>query len=158
MPSTTDETAAEETGPDGRGVRTARRRVVLCGAGLLVLAAVSQIGLREAEPQRAGGGDRDVSRWQAEAAAIDEGRRAAREIRLRLDPNRAGVREWALLPGIGPTLAERIVDHRRRRGRFESLEQLCEVPGVGPIRLQRIRPYLIALPPTELTTTKINQP
>jgi competence protein ComEA len=36
------------------------------------------------------------------------------------------------LPGIGPVLAQRIVDHRERSGPFRSVEQLADVPGIGP--------------------------
>ncbi|WP_040336972.1 ComEA family DNA-binding protein [Candidatus Blastococcus massiliensis] len=36
------------------------------------------------------------------------------------------------LPGIGPVLAQRIVDHRRGQGPFRSVDQLEDVPGIGP--------------------------
>jgi competence protein ComEA len=36
------------------------------------------------------------------------------------------------LPGIGPVLAQRIVDHRSRQGPFSSVDQLDDVPGIGP--------------------------
>jgi competence protein ComEA len=49
-----------------------------------------------------------------------------------LDLNTAGVAELDALPGIGPVLAQRIVDHRTREGPFRSVEQLDDVPGIGP--------------------------
>jgi competence protein ComEA len=49
-----------------------------------------------------------------------------------LDLNTAGVAELDSLPGIGPVLAQRIVDHRSREGPFTSVDQLDDVPGIGP--------------------------
>jgi competence protein ComEA len=49
-----------------------------------------------------------------------------------LDLNAAGVAELDALPGIGPVLAQRIVDHRTREGPFTSVDQLDDVPGIGP--------------------------
>ena len=36
------------------------------------------------------------------------------------------------LPGLGPVLAQRIVDHRSEQGPFRSVEELDDVPGIGP--------------------------
>ncbi|WP_091366829.1 ComEA family DNA-binding protein [Geodermatophilus telluris] len=49
-----------------------------------------------------------------------------------LDLNAATVADLDALPGIGPVLAQRIVDHRGGHGRFTSVEQLDDVPGIGP--------------------------
>ncbi len=49
-----------------------------------------------------------------------------------VDLNTAGVAELDALPGIGPVLAQRIVDHRTRQGPFRSVEELDDVPGIGP--------------------------
>ena len=49
----------------------------------------------------------------------------------RLDLNAAGVGELDGLPGIGPVLAQRIVEWRTEHGRFASVDQLREVPGIG---------------------------
>jgi competence ComEA-like helix-hairpin-helix protein len=56
-----------------------------------------------------------------------------------LDLNRASVAELARLPGVGPGLAQRIVQERERRGRFESPEALRTVMGVGPKKLAALR-------------------
>lgn len=52
-----------------------------------------------------------------------------------LDLNRADSLDLEALPGIGPTLAGRILAYRRRVGGFGSVEQLREVRGIGPARL-----------------------
>jgi competence protein ComEA len=49
-----------------------------------------------------------------------------------VDLNTAGVAELDALPGIGPVLAQRIVDHRSQQGSFRSVEELDDVPGIGP--------------------------
>jgi len=56
-----------------------------------------------------------------------------------LDLNRATVAELARLPGVGPGLAQRILDERERRGRFESPEALRQVVGLGPKKLASLR-------------------
>lgn len=43
------------------------------------------------------------------------------------------------LPGIGPVLAQRILDWRTRYGRFTLVEELTEVAGIGPTVLERLR-------------------
>lgn len=48
-----------------------------------------------------------------------------------VDLNTATVADLDALPGIGPVLAQRIVDWRTEHGRFESVEQLREVTGIG---------------------------
>lgn len=53
--------------------------------------------------------------------------------------NRAGVAELDTLPGIGPALAQRILDYRRAHGPFRRLEDLQQVPGIGPAKFQEIR-------------------
>ncbi|RZU30925.1 ComEA family DNA-binding protein [Blastococcus saxobsidens] len=50
----------------------------------------------------------------------------------RVDLNAAGVVDLDALPGIGPVLAQRIVDHRARNGPFRSVDELDDVPGIGP--------------------------
>jgi len=58
-----------------------------------------------------------------------------------LDPNTAPVDSLELLPGIGPVLADRIVEYRRHK-RFESIVDIIKVKGIGPRMYERLRPYL----------------
>ncbi len=56
--------------------------------------------------------------------------------------NRAGIRELVDLPGVGPVLARRIVEYRKRYGPFKGPEDLLDVKGIGPKKLQKMKPYL----------------
>lgn len=56
-----------------------------------------------------------------------------------IDLNRASAEELTALPGIGSELAARIVRHRLVHGPFRSLEDLLQVPGIGPRTLEVIR-------------------
>lgn len=53
--------------------------------------------------------------------------------------NRAAAPELEELPGVGPVLAGRIVAHRTEHGRFETVDDLLEVPGIGEAKLASIR-------------------
>ncbi len=48
-----------------------------------------------------------------------------------LDINQASAAELETLDGIGPVYAERIVEYRDKHGRFDSVDQLAEVNGIG---------------------------
>ena len=65
------------------------------------------------------------------------------EIELVLvDLNTAGVEELTTLPGIGESLAKRIIDYRSEHGPFESPEGLLEVSGIGEKKLEELRDYI----------------
>lgn len=59
-----------------------------------------------------------------------------------LDLNAATQAGLDALPGVGPVLAERIVAWRAQHGRFTSVDELTEVPGIGPKALERLRPLV----------------
>jgi competence protein ComEA len=59
--------------------------------------------------------------------------------------NRADVTALQELPGLGPVLAQRIVEHREANGPFETVEDLLDVPGIGEAKLAAIRD-LVAVP------------
>lgn len=61
---------------------------------------------------------------------------------FQLDINEAAWFELVNLPGVGPSLAAAIVDYRERFGRFESVESLRAVPGIGEKKLDSIRAFL----------------
>lgn len=59
-----------------------------------------------------------------------------------IDVDRATIEELTALPGVGPSLASRIVADRNARGPFGSLEALDVVPGVGPALIRRLGPHV----------------
>jgi competence protein ComEA len=56
--------------------------------------------------------------------------------------NSATAEQFDALDGIGPSLAQRIVDYREAHGGFGSIDELDEVSGIGPKRLESLRPRL----------------
>lgn len=58
--------------------------------------------------------------------------------------NSATAQELEELPGIGPTLAERIVAYRQAHGDFASIEAIQQVTGIGPACFEQIR-FLITV-------------
>lgn len=55
--------------------------------------------------------------------------------------NTASALELEALPGVGPALAARIVAYRTQKGRIGSLDELDQVKGFGPKKLEKLRPY-----------------
>jgi competence protein ComEA len=57
----------------------------------------------------------------------------------RLDLNQATSQEFDRLPGIGPALARRIIEHRQSRGPFATVDDLLRVKGIGTAKLAALR-------------------
>jgi competence protein ComEA len=56
--------------------------------------------------------------------------------------NTATVSQLEDLPGVGPALAARIVEHRQRNGAFKSVEDVMAVKGIGEKNFSKIQGYL----------------
>ena len=63
-----------------------------------------------------------------------------------VDVNRADWPELIQLPGLGETLAKRVLADRHQKGPYRNLDELVRVNGIGPRTLEKIRPYLIPIP------------
>ncbi len=66
--------------------------------------------------------------------------------RFQVDINQAEWPELAELPELGETLARRIVESRATAGPYADLDELLRVNGIGPLRLQKMKPYLLPMP------------
>lgn len=69
---------------------------------------------------------------RAAAGGCDEG----------VDVNAASPEALERLPWIGPARARQVMETRRRLGGFRSVDELVEVPGIGPYTLERLRPFV----------------
>ena len=101
--------------------------IVACAAAGLLLAACAWLAA----------GDRPVDHDAPPVAAA----------RFTTNINTAPAVELAQLPGLGPTMAARIVEHREAHGPFPTVEALLDVPGIGPTTLERMRPHLRPIEP-----------
>ena len=61
----------------------------------------------------------------------------------RIDLNHATASDLEALPGIGPKLAQRVIDHRRSHGPFTKVEDLRQVKGIGHKKFDRLRPHVL---------------
>jgi comEA protein len=59
-----------------------------------------------------------------------------------IDINSASLEELTSLPGIGGEMARRIAEYRTAHGPFASAEDLLDVKGIGPKKLEKIRPFI----------------
>jgi competence protein ComEA len=65
-----------------------------------------------------------------------------RQETLSININEASREELERLPGVGPALAARIVEHRERYGRFRRAEHLLLVRGISERRFLQLRPFV----------------
>jgi competence protein ComEA len=76
------------------------------------------------------------------SVAAAAGAEEARKLQGVVNVNTASVEELQLLPGVGEARARAIVDLRKQRGGFKSLEELRAVKGIGDASLERLRPHV----------------
>ena len=61
--------------------------------------------------------------------------------------NTATVEQLATIPGVGPKMAERIVDYRQKNGGFKKVEDLMNVSGVGEKSFLKMKPLITVTAP-----------
>jgi competence protein ComEA len=71
-----------------------------------------------------------------------------------IDLNTATSGQLQQLPGVGPAMANAIVQFRKKSGPFERLEDLLAIRGITSRKLERLRPYLTLSKPTPAKTSK----
>lgn len=60
----------------------------------------------------------------------------------KINLNSATVEQLQSLPGIGPATAKNIVEHRTKAGKFNRIEEIIKVKGIGEKKFQRIKDRL----------------
>jgi competence protein ComEA len=93
----------------------------------ILLAAIAAIAL-SASPSSA----------QGKAPAPKPTATAAAPINL----NTATAEQLATIPGVGPKMAERIIDYRQKNGGFKKIEDLMNVSGVGEKSFLKMKPLI----------------
>jgi competence protein ComEA len=120
---------------DGERVQDAVRRAggPRAGADLnaINLAAKVADGQQVVVPRRGAGGAAPVSA----AGAGDPGGPPQAPVSL----NTATAEQLDTLDGVGPATATKILEYRRQHGGFRSIDDLGEIPGIGPKRLAALR-------------------
>lgn len=71
-----------------------------------------------------------------------------------VDINTATLDELQTLKGIGPSLAQRIIDYREEYGPFTSVEDLLNVKGIGEATLNKFRDHVTVLLPPDRDATE----
>ncbi len=85
--------------------------------------------------------------WCPDAAAADK-----------LDLNQATVEELDTLPGVGPSIARRIVTFREKNGAFKRIEDLMNVRGIGEKTFLRLRDRIMVKAPSSPSEEKAKRP
>lgn len=131
--------AAREAGPPFASVTDLER---VAGIGASTAARIEpHVDFSAVPPAAVGSRSADHRRARAQGARPRSAAGAA-EAPTRVDPNRAGAAELQRLPGVGPVLAERIIEERNSGGRFERASDLERVPGIGSATREKLAPLL----------------
>ena len=122
--------------PDGTTIEQHRERL----DGLQTEAIMRNAGIwKHSDPMAIVPGREATLQEERERQKIIEAAKTNEALKdLRIDPNRASPGELQELPGIGPELADRLIENRP----YKRVEDLDRVPGIGPITVEKLRPYL----------------
>lgn len=108
---------------------------------------VSLFALYEKASDTAVGSDYTITVTRRESEPVTP------EVSGPVDINMATLDELQTLKGIGPALAQRIIDYREEYGPFTSVEDLLNVKGIGEATLNKFRDHVTVLLPPEHETT-----
>jgi comEA protein len=98
---------------------------------LLTVLAMAAIPLSAAQQQKASSGSARTSASKTHAAPSSP-----------ININTATQAQFESLPGIGPKVAQRIVEYRQKNGQFKKIEDLMNVKGIGEKSFLKLKPYV----------------
>jgi competence protein ComEA len=104
-------------------------RAMLMALALLAIAALPSA----AQQQKATGSSTGSPRSSAKASATPS---------APVNINTASQAQIEALPGIGPKVAQRIIEYRQKNGQFKKVEDLMNVKGIGEKSFLKLKPYL----------------
>ncbi len=105
-------------------------QITICALVVLVLAGGAYYSSRASES----------SPQTVYSTSLDEAKNEA-QTPLLVNINTAEAKDLDELPGVGPSTAENIIEHRRYSGKFKSVDELEDVKGIGPKTLEKIKPF-----------------
>lgn len=133
-----DDALRSAGGPRGRADLTAVNLAAKLEDGRQVIVPEQAAGVVGGSPSAgavaAGGGGAGAG-GAASTGAAGGGATGAAGAGAPINLNSATLEQLDTLDGVGPGIAQRILDYRRQHGGFGRVEELGEVPGIGPKRL-----------------------
>lgn len=111
-------------------------------AAALCIFTLSTLAALDAAPANAGPRTAKVR--------IAKAKPAAPAVEGKLNLNTADEAQLRMLPGVGDTKAARIVEWRKKHGKFRRIKDLRRVKGFGKKTVQKLEPYLTLQGPTTL--------
>jgi len=74
------------------------------------------------------------------SALAQKGKAASTE---KVNLNTASIEQLQTLPGVGPAIAKKILEHRSKIGKFAKIEELLNVKGIGEKKFQKMKDRLV---------------
>lgn len=74
---------------------------------------------------------------------VGESKDAVEGVHVKIKINEASLKDLVKLPGVGPVLAQRILDHIHTQGIIKNVYDLVQIKGIGKIKLEKIWPLIV---------------
>ncbi len=87
-------------------------------------------------------GDEIISQESGENVIEEEENKTSSKKKSTININKATQEEFENLPGIGPSLAKKIIDYRKENGNFQNSEDIKSVNGIGESKYENIKSYI----------------
>ncbi|WP_181414891.1 ComEA family DNA-binding protein [Bifidobacterium asteroides] len=140
-----DESGARSSAPANSDVKSAAHRGKPVSGNEHSRGTHGEAGSGQADPPVSGSSQPAKKADNATAAPVSSASSGSADQAGRVNLNSASQQDLENVKGIGPVKAAKILEHRRAiGGRYTSVDQLLDVPGIGAKTLARLRPYLVA--------------